>query len=51
MDEFNLSRLNDLKPKNCRAKVELLGKYHPNGKIIIEDPYLVRIIIVISIII
>ncbi|XP_051165993.1 low molecular weight phosphotyrosine protein phosphatase-like [Leptopilina boulardi] len=39
MDEYNLSRLKELQPKNCRAKVELLGKYHPNGEIIIEDPY------------
>ncbi|XP_043484099.1 low molecular weight phosphotyrosine protein phosphatase 1-like [Leptopilina heterotoma] len=39
MDEYNLSKLIELKPKNCRAQVELLGKYHPSGEVIIEDPY------------
>ncbi|XP_033210248.1 low molecular weight phosphotyrosine protein phosphatase-like isoform X2 [Belonocnema kinseyi] len=39
MDDYNIGRLNELKPKNSLARVELLGKYHPSGEIIIEDPY------------
>ncbi|NP_001088763.2 acid phosphatase 1 L homeolog [Xenopus laevis] len=41
MDESNLR---DLKKKggqvqNCKAKIELLGSYDPQKKLIIEDPY------------
>ncbi|EFN60980.1 Low molecular weight phosphotyrosine protein phosphatase [Camponotus floridanus] len=39
MDNANIQDLNNLKPKECRAKVELLGSYDPNGEIIIRDPY------------
>lgn len=41
MDNANIQDLNNLKPKECRAKVELLGSYDPNGEIIIRDPYFV----------
>lgn len=39
MDDYNIERLNELKPNNSLARVELLGKYNPSGEIIIEDPY------------
>lgn len=39
MDQANIEDLNRQKPKNCRAKVELLGNYHPGRSIIIRDPY------------
>lgn len=42
MDDENIYELNKLKPKTCRAKVELLGSYDPNGEAIIRDPYYVR---------
>lgn len=41
MDNDNIQDLNSLKPKECRAKVELLGSYDPSGEIIIRDPYYV----------
>lgn len=41
MDNDNIQDLNNLKPKECRAKVELLGSYDPNEEIIIRDPYYV----------
>ncbi|XP_033334245.2 low molecular weight phosphotyrosine protein phosphatase [Megalopta genalis] len=39
MDNDNISELNNMKPPNCKAKVELLGRYDPEGKTIIRDPY------------
>lgn len=41
MDNDNIIELHQLKPKVCRAKVELLGSYDPNGEVIIRDPYYV----------
>lgn len=41
MDDANIQELNGLKPKKCKAKVELLGSYDPSGEIIIRDPYYV----------
>lgn len=48
MDEFNIDELNIIKPLEFKAKIELLGKYNPDGEeiIIIEDPYLVKIIFI-----
>ncbi|TKC41010.1 hypothetical protein EI555_015910 [Monodon monoceros] len=41
MDESNLRDLNrkSNQVKNCRARIELLGSYDPQKKLIIEDPY------------
>eukprot|EP00033_Pygsuia_biforma_P001164 GCRY01001325.1.p1 GENE.GCRY01001325.1~~GCRY01001325.1.p1 ORF type:complete len:159 (-),score=28.40 GCRY01001325.1:59-535(-) len=39
MDESNYSDLVDLKPKNSKAQIKLLGSYDPKGKLIVEDPY------------
>ncbi|KOX73842.1 Low molecular weight phosphotyrosine protein phosphatase [Melipona quadrifasciata] len=39
MDTSNIQELNNTKPSNCTAKIELLGKYDPQGDIIIRDPY------------
>ena len=41
MDNSNIQELNSMKPSNCTAKIELLGKYDPQGDIIIRDPYYV----------
>lgn len=38
-----MEELERMKPKNAKAKLELLGKYDPEGEIIIRDPYYVRI--------
>lgn len=43
MDEDNMEELDRIKPKEAKAKIELLGKYDPNGEIIIRDPYYVSI--------
>lgn len=40
MDDENIRDIESERPKrDCRAKVELLGSYDPEGKITIEDPY------------
>ncbi|XP_011494207.1 PREDICTED: low molecular weight phosphotyrosine protein phosphatase-like [Ceratosolen solmsi marchali] len=39
MDESNISELNKKKPRGSKAKIELLGKYDPQGETIIVDPY------------
>ncbi|KAM0726528.1 Low molecular weight phosphotyrosine protein phosphatase [Formica fusca] len=39
MDNDNIQDINGLKPKECRAKVELLGSYDSSGEVIIRDPY------------
>lgn len=41
MDEDNIEELERKKPKGSKAKVELLGKYDPQGDVIIRDPYYV----------
>ena len=41
MDDSNISELKDLAPSNSTAKVELLGRYDPEGVLIIRDPYYV----------
>lgn len=41
MDNENISHLNRIKPADGKAKIELLGKYDPEGEIIIRDPYYV----------
>lgn len=41
MDNENIQDLNGIKPKKCKAKVELLGSYDPSGEFIIRDPYYV----------
>lgn len=41
MDYENIEHLNNQKPENCRATVELLGSYDPSGEKIIRDPYYV----------
>ena len=42
MDDNNIEDINDVKPKNSKAVVELLGKYDPQKQTIIEDPYYER---------
>ncbi|XP_077978771.1 low molecular weight phosphotyrosine protein phosphatase-like [Glandiceps talaboti] len=39
MDDSNFSMLNDMKPKNSKAIVKLLGSYDPQGSEIIDDCY------------
>lgn len=39
MDNSNIQELNDMKPNNATAKIELLGNYDPEGEVIIRDPY------------
>ncbi|XP_058266187.1 low molecular weight phosphotyrosine protein phosphatase isoform X3 [Hemibagrus wyckioides] len=41
MDESNLRDLNRKANgvKNCKAKIELLGSYDPEKKLVIQDPY------------
>ncbi|XP_062575434.1 low molecular weight phosphotyrosine protein phosphatase-like [Saccostrea cucullata] len=40
MDDDNMGDLNDLKPKNCRAKLVMFGDYDTDGsKTYVEDPY------------
>lgn len=39
MDHDNISDINEVRPRNGTAKVELLGSYDPEGELIIEDPY------------
>lgn len=41
MDEINLSDLNEIKPTNTTARIELLGKYDYGNTEIIDDPYFV----------
>lgn len=38
-DQSNVEDLDDFKPKDATAKVELFGRYDPEGKMIINDPY------------
>ncbi|XP_022256075.1 low molecular weight phosphotyrosine protein phosphatase-like isoform X2 [Limulus polyphemus] len=39
MDENNINDLKEIAPRSYTAKLELLGKYDPEGELIIEDPY------------
>ncbi|XP_043261859.1 low molecular weight phosphotyrosine protein phosphatase-like [Colletes gigas] len=39
MDNDNIKELNNMKPRNSTAKIELLGSYDPQGEVIIRDPY------------
>ncbi|XP_012284393.1 low molecular weight phosphotyrosine protein phosphatase [Orussus abietinus] len=39
MDEANIEELNREKPRDGKAKIELLGQYDPNGETVIRDPY------------
>ncbi|KAM7286562.1 low molecular weight phosphotyrosine protein phosphatase-like [Ixodes scapularis] len=39
MDNANMNYLTCLAPKSSKAKVELLGKYDPEGQKTIRDPY------------
>lgn len=41
MDDMNVKDLNDMKPLDGRAKIELLGKYDYGKTDIIVDPYFV----------
>lgn len=46
MDDENIDDLNGLSPKNCSAKILLLGDYDPEGDRIIRDPYYVSVPII-----
>ncbi|KAL3272009.1 hypothetical protein HHI36_022476 [Cryptolaemus montrouzieri] len=39
MDNENISDLESIAPKNCKAKIGLLGAYDPQKELIIRDPY------------
>ncbi|KAL3843235.1 hypothetical protein ACJMK2_021179 [Sinanodonta woodiana] len=39
MDKENMSALQELKPKNSKAKLKLLGEFDPQNELIIKDPY------------
>lgn len=41
MDEENIADLKQRAPKNCKAKILLLGEFDPEGDRIIRDPYYV----------
>ncbi len=41
MDDDNIDDLKSMAPNQCKAKVELLGSYDPEGERIIRDPYYV----------
>lgn len=41
MDDDNIDDLKSMAPNQCKAKVELLGTYDPEGERIIRDPYYV----------
>lgn len=43
MDEYNIYRLYEMKPKDSQTTIELLGKYDSAGEIIIRDPLFVGI--------
>lgn len=44
MDACNIHILCKMKPENSKATIELLGKYNPNGEVIIRDPIFVSIV-------
>ncbi|XP_015126996.1 low molecular weight phosphotyrosine protein phosphatase [Diachasma alloeum] len=39
MDDFNIDELSRVKPESSKAQIELLGKYDPEGDVIIRDPF------------
>ncbi|XP_063980911.1 low molecular weight phosphotyrosine protein phosphatase-like isoform X2 [Diachasmimorpha longicaudata] len=39
MDDFNITELNRMKPEGSKAQIELLGRYDPEGEVIIRDPF------------
>ncbi|KAM7283159.1 low molecular weight phosphotyrosine protein phosphatase isoform X2 [Ixodes scapularis] len=39
MDNANMNDLTDMAPESSKAKIELLGKYDPEGQATIHDPY------------
>lgn len=39
MDNANIRDIEEIKPPNSTAKIELLGSYDPKGETIIKDPY------------
>ncbi|KAG0442887.1 hypothetical protein HPB47_015516 [Ixodes persulcatus] len=39
MDNAIMTDLTDMAPESSKAKVELLGKYDPEGQATIRDPY------------
>lgn len=41
MDEYNIEKLNELKPDDSHAEILLLGDFDPEGERIIRDPYCV----------
>lgn len=41
MDYYNIEHLGRIQAQGTSARIELLGKYDPEGDIIIEDPYFV----------
>lgn len=43
MDEDNIEELERKKPQGSKATIDLLGKYDPQGEVIIRDPYYVSI--------
>lgn len=45
MDYSNIEELNDMAPKGCKAKVEMLGKYDYDRPDIIKDPYFVSLML------
>lgn len=45
MDNGIVYNLLQMQPEDSQAKIELLGKYDPNGELNIRDPLFVNIII------
>ena len=45
MDSGIVYDLYQMQPKDSQAKIELLGKYDPNGELNIRDPLFVCIVI------
>lgn len=41
MDEDNIEELKRKKPQGSKSIISMLGKYDPQGEIIIRDPYYV----------
>lgn len=46
MDNRIVYDLFQMQPEDSQAKIELLGKYDPNGELNIQDPLFVSIIII-----
>ncbi|CAG7821082.1 unnamed protein product [Allacma fusca] len=39
MDDYNITDLEDLSPKEYQGQIALLGSFDPQGQTIIRDPY------------